>query len=215
MTRMYIPALADANRTSGGTGLPTRDHATGRTYVNIDGNDVQQFLRTFAADDRAWTQIAADTEVYRQLIFAWGLRTDKWPLAAKRAGQVEGNLIAAYGLERLKREQLTQQEFEDAKKHLGILRDVAGSMLGATTVAAVPGATDGYAIGTDLALDKIKYSDYEKNVEAIRGKYATYTDQLYLDLAHAVQLWKERTPETRTLTPLYCSGPLPGVIPSR
>lgn len=189
MTRMYIPALGDANRTSGGTGLPTRDYATGRIYVDI-GGDLQQFLRTFAADDRAWTQIAADTEVYRQLIFAWGLRTDKWPLAAKRAGQLEGNLIATYGLERLEREQLTQQEFEDAKKHLAVLRDIAGSMLGATRVGAVPGATDAYTMGTDLALDKIKYKDYAKNVEGIKGKYSTYTDQLYLDLAHAVQLWK-------------------------
>ncbi|GAA1791472.1 hypothetical protein [Actinomadura chokoriensis] len=189
MTRMYIPALGDANRTSGGTGLPTLDPATGRIYVDI-GGDLQQFLRTFAADDRAWTQIAADTEVYRQLVFAWGLRTDKWPLAAKRAGQLEGNLIAAYGLERLKREQLTLQEFEDAKKHLAVLRDIAGSILGATRAGAVPGATDAYSMGTDLALDKIKYKDYTKNVEEIKGKYSTYTDQLYLDLAHAVQLWK-------------------------
>ncbi|SNT44730.1 hypothetical protein SAMN05443665_103084 [Actinomadura meyerae] len=190
MTRMYIPALADSNRTSGGTELPNRDPVTGTVYVDIGGSDLQHFLRTFAADDRAWTQIAVDTQLYRQHVFAWGLRTGKWPLAAKRVGQLEGNLIAAYGLERLKREQITQMEFEEAKKHIAVLRDLGGSMLGATAAGATPGITDGYAIGTELALDKIKYKDYEKRVEEIKGKYSTYTDQLYLDLAHAVQLWK-------------------------
>ncbi|MER7545592.1 hypothetical protein ABTW95_21570 [Spirillospora sp. NPDC127506] len=190
MTRMYIPALAQANRTASGTGLPTRDPVTGRTFVEIGGEEAQQFLRTFAADDKAWAQIAVDTEAYRQLLFAWGIRNHNLNDAIVRAGYLEGTLIAAYGKERITREELTKKQYEEAQKHLGLLRDVAGSFLGASPAAATPGVTDAYAIGTSLALDRVSYTDFDKKVQEIQGTYSTYSDQLYKDLAVGLYLAK-------------------------
>jgi hypothetical protein len=190
MTRMYIPALAQANRTASGTGLATKDPVRGGTFVEIGGEDAQQFLRTFAVDDKAWAQIAVDTEAYRQLLFAWGIRNRNLNDAIVRAGYLEGTLIAAYGKERITREELTKKQYEEAQKHLGLLRDVAGSFLGASAAAATPGVTDTYAIGTGLALDRVSYTDFDKKVQEIQGAYSTYSDQLYKDLAVGLYLAK-------------------------
>ncbi|MFA1541367.1 hypothetical protein [Actinomadura monticuli] len=190
MTRMYLPALGQANRTSSGTGLTTEDPVTRRTFAEIGGEDMQQFLRTFAADDRAWAQIAVDTEAYRQGLFAWGIKHHNLNDAIVKAGYLEGVLIAAFGKERITREELTKKQYEEAQKHLGLLRDVGGAALGASPVAATPGATDAYAIGTALALDKVKYADFDKKVQELRGTYATYSDQLYRDLAIGLHLAK-------------------------
>ncbi|MDL4773797.1 hypothetical protein [Actinomadura xylanilytica] len=188
MTRMHIPAIADANRTASGTELPSTDPVTHRAYVDISGSDMQSFLRTFAADDRAWAQLAADTQNYRQRLFAWGLRTHSLGDAIVRAGYLEGNLIAAYAKERTSSEEITKKQYEDAQKRLGVLRDITGGIIGASPAGAVPGVTDVYGIGTNLALDKIQYKDFDKKIEQIKAENSTYSDQIYLDLARGYAL---------------------------
>ncbi|CND66101.1 Uncharacterised protein [Mycobacterium tuberculosis] len=188
MARMYIPALGDANSSSAGTDLPGRDPATGSTYVIIGGADMENFLGALAMDDKAWAQIAYDTEIYRQRILAWGMAHHRLDDAITRAGYLEGVIIRAYGKERITQEKLTQQQYQDAQKHLTLLRDVAGSFLGMSPVGTIPGATDAYSIGTGLALEKVSYKDFDKKVQEIGDKYANYSDQLILDLARALYL---------------------------
>ena len=190
MAHMYVPALGQANRTASGTGLPYEDPVTGRTFTEIGGQDMEQFLRTFAADDRAWAQIAVDTEIYRQRLFAWGIKNHNLNDAITKAGYLEDVLIAAFGKERITREELTKKQYEDAQKHLGLLRDLGGAALGVSPAATVPGATDAYTIGSTLLLDKVKYADFDKKVQELRGTYATYSDQLYRDLAIGLYLAK-------------------------
>ncbi|WP_165975979.1 hypothetical protein, partial [Actinomadura rubrisoli] len=190
MTRMYIPAIADANKTSSGTGLPNTDEATGGVYIQMGGAEMQQFLRTFALDDRAWTQLAVDTQAYRQKLLAWGLRHNNLNDAIVRSGYLEGTLIAGYNAERKEHEQLVNKQYEEAQKHLALLRDIGGSIAGSTPAGSIPGATDAYTMGTDLALEKVKYKDFNKNLERIDSKYATYSDQLYVDLAVALHMVK-------------------------
>lgn len=188
MTRMHIAMIGDADKTASGTELPKTDPVTGRKYVDIGGKDVQSFLRTLAADDRTWAQLVADARIYRQRFFAWGLQTHKLNSPVDQSGFMEGNLIAAYAKERNNTEELTKKEYEDAQKNLGILRDVVGGIIGATPVGEAPGLTDTYSVGTDLALDKIKYKDFDKKIEAIKEKNSLYSDQLYVDLARGYAL---------------------------
>jgi hypothetical protein len=188
VARMYIPAMADADATATGTGRPNKDPATGRIYLNIGGRDVTQFLRTFAMNDSAWTQLAVATRAYRQLLFGQAIRHSGMAEAIVRAGYLEGNLIAAYGTERTLHEELTKKEFEDAQKHLTLARDLGSAVLNVTPAANLLGVTDAYSISTGLALDKVKYGDYEKNMSAIEDKYSTYSDQLYVDLARGLEL---------------------------
>ncbi|MFD0684187.1 hypothetical protein [Actinomadura fibrosa] len=191
MTRTYLPAVAIAGLNDGGSkGAPDIDHATGATYIDIGGRDMQLFLRSLAMDDKAWTQLGLAAQAYRQQILAWGIKHDQLDDAITRAGRLEGNLISAYGQERTLHEELTLAQFEEAKKQFTMLRDVGSTILGSTPVGAVPGATDVYNKGTDLELDKIKYSDFQKRMDEIDGKYANYADQLYVDLALAIQLVK-------------------------
>lgn len=188
MTRMHIAAIADADLTASGTELPEGDSAISRIYTSISGEDMQKFLRTLVADDKAWTQLAVDTQAYRQRVYAWGLKEHRMRSAKELIGYLEGNLIAAYGRERIGREVLTQKEYEDAKKHLGTLRDIGGAILASTPASKVPGLTDAYAMGTDLGLEKIKYADLNKNIEKIEAETSKYSDQLYLDLAQALEI---------------------------
>ncbi|WP_067451707.1 hypothetical protein [Actinomadura macra] len=188
MTRMHLPTLGTGDLAVSGTGLPSTDHVTGRTYVNVGGQEIQSFLRTLAADDRAWAQLAIDAQTYRQRLFAWALRHHAMGEAADRSGYLEGNLIAAYVNERSSTETLTQKQFEDAQKHLGLLRDLLGSGIGATPAGQVPGLTDTYGIGSNMALEKVKYKDFEKNLEKINATNATYGNQLYIDLARGYAL---------------------------
>ncbi|MQY04097.1 hypothetical protein [Actinomadura macrotermitis] len=184
MTRMYIPTLAYADRTSNGASADV-DPATGRTFVTIDGDDAVQFLRTFAADDKLWTQLGIDTQHYKQKLYAWGLRDHSLLSAARYAGFLDGNLIRAYGKERITREELTKQQYEAAQERLALLRDLGGTILGETPAGQIPGVSDAYGMGTDLGLDKVKYADFEKKLEAIDKKHADYSSQLYVDLARA------------------------------
>ncbi|WP_168444566.1 hypothetical protein [Actinomadura latina] len=188
MAHMYVPSIGDANSSSTGTDLPSRDPATGSTYVTIGGGDMAGFLRTFAMDDKAWAQIAHDTQVYRQRILAWGMAHHRLDDAIARAGYMEGTIISAYGKERITREKLTQKQFQDAQKHLTLLRDVTGSFLGASPISTVPGATDAYSVGTGLALEKVSYKDFDKKSQEIGDAYANYSDQLMMDLARAFYL---------------------------
>ncbi|MGW5413102.1 hypothetical protein [Actinomadura geliboluensis] len=188
MAHMYIPSFGDANTTSGGTDLPDRDPATGATYVTIAGSDAAAFLRTFAMDDKAWAQIAYDAQLYRQRILAWGMSNGRLNDAIVRAGYMEGVIINAYGKERVTHEKLTQKEYQDAQKHLALLRDIAGAFLGASPAGKVPGATDAYSIGTGLALEKVTYKDFDKKIQEIGDRYAHYSDRLMLDVAWALYL---------------------------
>ncbi|MGI5166460.1 hypothetical protein ACQEU3_19115 [Spirillospora sp. CA-253888] len=188
MARMHLPAIAEANRTSGGTGLPETDPATRQVYVDIGGEDMKQFLRTLAADDKTWAQLAYDTQMYRQRLFAWALRSGSLNDAVVRAGYVEGNLIAAYGKERITREELTKAQVEEAQKRLGILRDVGSVFLAVSPPGQVNGVNESYGAATNMALDKIKYADFEKKVEQIKAKNANYSDQIYIDLARGYLL---------------------------
>ncbi|QXJ22738.1 hypothetical protein AGRA3207_003792 [Actinomadura graeca] len=190
MIHLYIPAIGDSNATSGGTDLPSKDPATGRVYVNIAGSDMEGFLRTFAMDDKSWAQIAHDTQLYRQQILAWGMTHGKFDDAIARAGYAEGLLIAAYGKERIANEKLTAQQYQDAQKHLTLLRDASGAILGATPAANIPGVTDAYSMGTGLALEKMTYKAFDKKVKEIQDQHAQYSDQLMLDLARALALTK-------------------------
>ncbi|MEU8341987.1 hypothetical protein AB0C74_09840 [Spirillospora sp. NPDC048832] len=188
MAHMYVPAFGDANTTSGGTDLADRDPATGITYVTIAGNDAAAFLRTFAMDDKAWAQIAYDAQLYRQRILAWGMSNGRLNDAIVRAGYMEGVIINAFGKERVAHEKLTQQEYQDAQKHLALLRDIAGAFLGASPAGKVPGVTDAYSIGTGLALEKVAYKDFDKKIQEVGDRYAHYSDRLMLDVAWALYL---------------------------
>jgi hypothetical protein len=183
MIRMHIPSLAHANRTESGTGLPDIDQATGQTYVGIGGKEVQQFLRTFASDDLRWGQLALDTQAYRRRVFAWGVRDRSLYSATTLAGYLDGDLIQAYAVEQSSRQQITKQEYEDAKNHLTMVRDAGGSFLGVTPVGQNPIVTSGYQLGSTWLLDKVKYSDFEKRMDAIKQHDASYSDHLYVDLA--------------------------------
>ncbi|MBW8482056.1 hypothetical protein [Actinomadura parmotrematis] len=179
-----IAALADASRTSAGTGLPRTDPATGRLYVSMGGADVQAFLRVLASDDKSWAQLAAAAQQYRRSLFAWGLRTGPIRDAMGKAGYLEGSLITAYVKERSEHEKITQKEYEDAKTELSHLRDLVMEIAGGHPAAEVPGVSAAVTSGTDKLLDKISYDDFEKRMAAIRAKDSTYSDQLALDLAY-------------------------------
>ncbi|MEU6035906.1 hypothetical protein ABZ801_10890 [Actinomadura sp. NPDC047616] len=184
MTRMHIPAIADANLSAGGTDLPEKDPVTGSFYVDVGGQTVQSYLRTLAADDRIWAQLAADTRQYHMRLYAWGLRSGLIGDAAARAGYLEGNLIAAYAKERLEREQVVQKQYEEAQKTLGVFRDVAVAFIGVTPAGDV-GAADALEIASNPVLSKVKYADFDKKVAEIKAKGADYSDQLYFELARA------------------------------
>ncbi|MFG2018583.1 hypothetical protein [Actinomadura geliboluensis] len=190
MIRMHMPVLAKGDVAVSGTGLTSADPVTGRVHADVGGQEVQSFLRTLAADDRVWAQLAHDAQIYRQRLFTWALTHHHLTRAADRSGYLEGSLIAAYLIERSNSEKLTQKEFDDAQKHLGVLRNVVGAGIGLSPAGKVPGVTDAYSIGTDMALDKVKYQDFEKKMAQITAHDATYGDQLYIDLAHAYALSK-------------------------
>ncbi|MFC5750362.1 hypothetical protein [Actinomadura rugatobispora] len=201
MTRMYIPAIADADRTTSGTNRPNVDPVTKTTYVDIGGKAMQDFLRTLAIDDKSWAQLVSDTQLYRQRLYAWGLEDRIIGDAVVRAGRLEGNLIAAYGKERISNEELTKKQYEDAQKQIALLRDVAAGIIGATPAGNV-GASEAFEIGTTPLLDKIKHSDFEKNVAQIKSKHETYSDQLYIDLARGYYLSRDGKIEDKELASL-------------
>ncbi|MEU5990572.1 hypothetical protein ABZ806_16510 [Spirillospora sp. NPDC047418] len=188
MVRMHIPVLTTGDVAVTGTGFTTVDPVTGRAHADVGGQEVQSFLRTLAADDRAWAQLALDTQLYRQRLFAWALPHHDLNGAVDKSGYLEGSLIAAYLAERSNTEKLTQKEFDDAQKHLAVLRNLIGAGIGLSPAGKVPGVTDAYSIGTDLALDKMKYKDFEKNMGRIQAHDSTYGDQLYIDLARGYAL---------------------------
>ncbi|GLZ14782.1 hypothetical protein Acsp04_50170 [Actinomadura sp. NBRC 104425] len=181
MTRMHIPALATAERTTSGTGLFLTDPVTGQIYIHL-GQEVQSFLRTLAIDDRAWAQLALDTQRYRQLLNAWAIRKGSLGDATTRGGYLEGNLIAAYAKERVTNEERIKAQYEEVKKQLSLLRDAAAAIIGVTPAGNI-GADSGVEMATNPALDKIKYADFDKNVEQIKAVHSSYSSQLYVDLA--------------------------------
>ncbi|MEU5880305.1 hypothetical protein [Spirillospora sp. NPDC047279] len=184
MTRMHIPAIANSDRSSGGT-VPDIDPVTGRTFVAIDGDEMAAFLRTFPANDRHWAQLGVDTQIYRQKLFEWALRNRSFLSGAQGVGWLDGNLIRAYVDERTEREKLTKKQYEDVQKRLAALRDLGGTVLGETPVGKVPGSGDVYTMTTDLGLNKIKYKEFEKKVKEIDDRYANYSDQFHVDLVRA------------------------------
>ncbi|MCP2337706.1 hypothetical protein [Actinomadura rupiterrae] len=188
IARMHLATLADANKTSRGTDLPDTDPVTGRTYINLSGDTIQAFLRTLAADDKTYAQLAFAAQQYRQHLLAWGLRNGVLGDAETRSGYLEGNLISGYIAERTNNEKLTQQQYQDAAKHLSILRDVIVAYLATTKFDEIPGAVDGTNALTNFGLTRVDDADFDKRVEAIKAKVSTYSDQLYIDLARAYYL---------------------------
>ncbi|MFC4912385.1 hypothetical protein [Actinomadura gamaensis] len=179
-TRANLAVLAYADRTTSGTGMLATDPISGRPYVNVNGSDVQSFLRTLAADDRTWAKLAVAAQSYRQQAFAWGLRTGMIEDAADRVGFLDGNLIPAYVKERTNSENLTKAEADSAKEVLGALRSL---VLGKIPLDETPGASDAMTALTDKMLSKLEYSDFEKKIAQIKARGSAYSDQIYLDLA--------------------------------
>ncbi|MFC6933094.1 hypothetical protein ACFQHO_23965 [Actinomadura yumaensis] len=180
--RMYIPVFGLASIVTGGTGSVRTDAATGHRYVSLGGSEIQNFLRTFANDKKAWALLAYDAQRYRVQLYAHGFRTGLIEDATTRAGYLEGSLIRAYLKELTEREKITQKEYDDAKTKLGILRDLVGSTISATPAGEAPLLSETYGVGTGIALENVKYKEFDKQMEAINEKNSDYGNQLYVDL---------------------------------
>jgi hypothetical protein len=188
MTQMHIPALV-ANRTSGGSPDPITDLITGQRYADLDGDEVQHFLGTFASDDRRWGLVSIAAERYRRQLYALGLRSS-WKLKDVniKIGRLYGNLIYAYTRERITREKITDADVKRAGEQLATVRDVAKLFLEGTPAGENPAVGLVYDKSTTWLLSNVKYKDFEKKVQQIQVKDENYSDQLFVDLAYGYKM---------------------------
>jgi hypothetical protein len=201
VARIGMPALGNANRSRSDVFIPTIDPASGLSYYSIGGDTAREFLRTFATDKKRWAQIVADSSLYRQRLFAQAIREGEYEHLPRRAGLLDGTLIAAKLEELENRTQISKDELAQEKQELAYLRDAIGVFFPKIPIPSkpiasdgkngkklgdVPGFTDVYSKGTDWMLSKVSIADLEKSLQRARAENAHYTDDLEVDLARAI-----------------------------